>query len=76
VAVLASCPGKGAPPLAARAFPCLLALSVPYATRRSESPHKASGRFTYDASSPEVTTASIFDLASADAKSVGHYRHG
>ncbi len=44
-----------------RAFPgCSLAI-----TRRGELvAHKALGRFTYDPSSPQVTTATIFDLAS------------
>jgi serine-type D-Ala-D-Ala carboxypeptidase len=47
--------------IATRAFPaCSLA-----ATSGGELvAHKALGRFTYDPASPEVTTASIFDLAS------------
>jgi len=45
----------------ARSFPaCSLAV-----THRGELvAHKAMGRFTYDSSSPEATSASIFDLAS------------
>ncbi len=47
--------------IAARAFPaCSLAV-----THRGELvAHKALGRFTYDSTSPEVTPATIFDLAS------------
>jgi len=47
--------------IAARAFPaCSLAITF----RGELVAHKAVGRFTYDAESPEVTTASLFDLAS------------
>ncbi|MGD0415634.1 MAG: serine hydrolase domain-containing protein [Terriglobales bacterium] len=47
--------------LAARAFPaCSLAVTF----RGELVVHKALGRFTYDPASPEVSTASIFDLAS------------
>ncbi len=47
--------------IAARAFPaCSLAVTC----RGELVAHKALGRFTYDSASPEVTTASIFDLAS------------
>jgi CubicO group peptidase (beta-lactamase class C family) len=47
--------------VAARAFPgCSLAVTL----REELVAHKALGRFTYDPASPEVTTASIFDLAS------------
>ncbi len=47
--------------IAARTFPgCSLAVTF----RGELVAHKALGRFTYDPSSPEVTTASIFDLAS------------
>jgi serine-type D-Ala-D-Ala carboxypeptidase len=47
--------------IAARAFPaCSLAVTF----RGQLVAHKAFGRFTYDPASPEVTTASIFDLAS------------
>jgi CubicO group peptidase (beta-lactamase class C family) len=47
--------------IAARAFPaCSLAVTF----RGELVAHKAFGRFTYDPASPEVTTASIFDLAS------------
>jgi serine-type D-Ala-D-Ala carboxypeptidase len=47
--------------IAARAFPaCSLAVTF----RGELVAHKALGRFTDDPSSPEVTTASIFDLAS------------
>jgi CubicO group peptidase (beta-lactamase class C family) len=47
--------------IAARAFPgCSLAVTF----RGELVAHKALGRFTYDPASPEVTTASIFDLAS------------
>jgi serine-type D-Ala-D-Ala carboxypeptidase len=47
--------------IAARAFPaCSLAVSL----RGEVVAHKAFGRFTYDPASPEVTTASLFDLAS------------
>ena len=47
--------------IAACAFPaCSLAVTF----RRELVAHKAVGRFTYDPASPEVTTASIFDLAS------------
>jgi CubicO group peptidase (beta-lactamase class C family) len=45
----------------ARAFP---ACSVTVTHRGELLAHKAFGRFTYDPSSPEVTVASIFDLAS------------
>ena len=44
-----------------RAFP---ACSIAITHRGELVAQKAFGRFTYDASSPEVTTASIFDLAS------------
>jgi len=47
--------------IAARAFPgCSLAVTV----RGELIAHKALGRFTYDPASPEVSTASLFDLAS------------
>jgi len=47
--------------IAARAFPgCSLAVTF----RGELVAHKAVGHFTYDPASPEVTTASIFDLAS------------
>ena len=47
--------------ITARAFPaCSLAVTF----RGELVAHKALGRFTYDPTSPEVTTASIFDLAS------------
>ena len=47
--------------IAARAFPaCSLAVTL----RGELVAHKAFGRFTYDSASPEVTTASLFDLAS------------
>jgi serine-type D-Ala-D-Ala carboxypeptidase len=47
--------------IAARAFPaCSLAVTF----RGELVAHKALGRFTYDPASPEVTTASLFDLAS------------
>jgi CubicO group peptidase (beta-lactamase class C family) len=47
--------------IAARAFPaCSLAVTF----QGQLVAHKAFGRFTYDPASPEVTTASIFDLAS------------
>lgn len=46
---------------AARAFP---ACSVAVTCRGELVAHKALGRFTYDPASPEVTAASIFDLAS------------
>jgi CubicO group peptidase (beta-lactamase class C family) len=47
--------------IAARAFPtCSLAVTF----RGELVAHKALGRFTYDPASREVTTASIFDLAS------------
>jgi CubicO group peptidase (beta-lactamase class C family) len=47
--------------IAARVFPaCLLAVTF----RGEFVAHKALGRFTYDPASPEVTTASLFDLAS------------
>ena len=47
--------------IAARAFPaCSLAITF----RGELVAHKGLGRFTYDPVSPEVTTASIFDLAS------------
>jgi CubicO group peptidase (beta-lactamase class C family) len=47
--------------VAARAFPgCSLAVTF----RGELVAHKAIGRFMYDPASPEVTTASIFDLAS------------
>jgi serine-type D-Ala-D-Ala carboxypeptidase len=47
--------------VAARAFPgCSLAVTV----SGELVAHKALGGFTYDPTSPEVTTASIFDLAS------------
>lgn len=47
--------------IAARAFPaCSLAVTF----RGELVAHKAFGRFTYDPASPEVNTASIFDLAS------------
>jgi CubicO group peptidase (beta-lactamase class C family) len=47
--------------ISARAFP---ACSVAVTFRGELVAHKALGRFTYDLSSPEVTTSSIFDLAS------------
>jgi serine-type D-Ala-D-Ala carboxypeptidase len=47
--------------IAARAFPaCSLAVTL----RGELVAHKSLGRFTYDPASPEVTNASIFDLAS------------
>jgi CubicO group peptidase (beta-lactamase class C family) len=47
--------------IAAHAFPaCSLAVAI----GGELVAHKALGRFTYDLASPEVTTASIFDLAS------------
>jgi CubicO group peptidase (beta-lactamase class C family) len=47
--------------IAERAFPaCSLAVTV----RGELVAHKAIGRFTYDPGAPEVTTASLFDLAS------------
>jgi CubicO group peptidase (beta-lactamase class C family) len=47
--------------IAAHAFPaCALAIAF----RGELVAHKALGRFTYDPASPEVTTASLFDLAS------------
>jgi len=47
--------------IAARAFPaCSLAVTF----RGELVAHKALGRFTYDPASPEITTASLFDLAS------------
>ena len=47
--------------IADRAFPaCSLAVTF----RGELVTHKALGHFTYDSASPEVTTASIFDLAS------------
>jgi CubicO group peptidase (beta-lactamase class C family) len=47
--------------IAARAFPgCSLAVTF----HGELVAHKALGRFTYDPASPEVTTASLFDLAS------------
>jgi CubicO group peptidase (beta-lactamase class C family) len=47
--------------IAAHAFPaCSLAVTF----RGELVAHKALGRFTYEPASPEVTTASIFDLAS------------
>jgi CubicO group peptidase (beta-lactamase class C family) len=47
--------------IAERAFPaCSLAVTV----RGELIAHKALGRFTYDPGAPEVTTASLFDLAS------------
>ena len=47
--------------IAARAFP---ACSIAVTFRGELVAHKALGRFTYDPASPQVTTASIFDLAS------------
>jgi CubicO group peptidase (beta-lactamase class C family) len=47
--------------IAARAFP---ACSLAAAIGGELVAHKTLGRFTYDPASPEVTTASIFDLAS------------
>ncbi len=47
--------------IAARAFP---AYSLAVTFRGELVAHKAFGHFTYDPSAPEVTTASIFDLAS------------
>ena len=47
--------------IAARAFP---ACSLAVTSRGELVAHKALGRFTYDPASPEVTTASLFDLAS------------
>jgi len=47
--------------IAARAFP---ACSLAIAFGGELVAHKAFGRFSYDPASPEVTTASIFDLAS------------
>jgi CubicO group peptidase (beta-lactamase class C family) len=47
--------------IAARAFPAC-SLAVTFGGELVA--HKAVGRFTYDPASPEVTTASIFDLAS------------
>jgi CubicO group peptidase (beta-lactamase class C family) len=47
--------------IAARAFPaCSLAVTF----RGELVAHKALGRFTYDPASPEVSTASLFDVAS------------
>jgi CubicO group peptidase (beta-lactamase class C family) len=47
--------------IAVRAFPaCSLAITF----RGELVAHKAFGRFTYDPASPEVTTATLFDLAS------------
>ena len=47
--------------IAARAFPaCALAVTF----RGELVAHKALGRFTYDPASPEVTTTTLFDLAS------------
>ena len=47
--------------IAASAFPsCSLAVTL----RGELVAHKAIGRFTYDPASPEVTTATLFDLAS------------
>ena len=47
--------------IAARAFPaCSLAVTL----RGELVAHKAFGRFTYDPASPQVTTATLFDLAS------------
>src|ERR1035437_4416895 len=47
--------------IAARAFPaCSLAITL----HGELVAHKAFGRFTYDPASPQVTTASLFDLAS------------
>jgi len=47
--------------IASRAFPAC-SLTVTFGGELVA--HKALGRFTYDAASPEVTTSSIFDLAS------------
>lgn len=47
--------------IAARAFP---ACSIAVTFRGELIAHKAFGRYTYDPASPEVTTATIFDLAS------------
>jgi CubicO group peptidase (beta-lactamase class C family) len=47
--------------IAARAFP---ACSLVVTFRGELIAHKAFGRFTYDPASPDVTTTSIFDLAS------------
>jgi CubicO group peptidase (beta-lactamase class C family) len=47
--------------IAARAFP---ACSLTVTFRGELIAHKSLGRFTYDPPSPEVTTASIFDIAS------------
>ena len=47
--------------IAAHAFP---ACSLAIASRGELVAHKALGRFTYDPASSEVTTASLFDLAS------------
>lgn len=47
--------------IAAHAFP---ACSVAITLRGELVAHKALGRFTYDPASPEVNTASLFDLAS------------
>ncbi len=47
--------------IAARAFP---ACSIAVTLRGELIAHKALGRFTYDSSSPEATTATIFDVAS------------
>jgi len=47
--------------IAARTFP---ACSVAVTFRGELVAHKTLGRFTYDPASPEVTTASLFDLAS------------
>jgi CubicO group peptidase (beta-lactamase class C family) len=47
--------------ISARAFP---SCSVAVTLRGELVAHKALGRFTYDSSSSEVTTSSIFDLAS------------
>jgi serine-type D-Ala-D-Ala carboxypeptidase len=47
--------------IAARAFP---ACSIAVTFRGELAAYKAFGRYTYDPASPEVTTATIFDLAS------------
>jgi CubicO group peptidase (beta-lactamase class C family) len=47
--------------IAARAFP---ACSIAVTFRGELVAHKALGRFTYDPASPEVTTATLFDIAS------------
>lgn len=47
--------------IAARAFP---AASLAVTLRGELVAHKALGRFTYDAASPEVSVANLFDLAS------------